>query len=118
MVSFAAVISAAEAEAIRAYVIKRANDTYEATTARWFGVVVVALLPTSPRVVLLIGRREALSVRQRLAAQFTLAASCLAIRSAAPKLAPFLGATGFDVGRETPGACRGAGFLVKPLANL
>jgi len=23
-----------------------------------------------------------------------------------------LGATGFDVGRETPGACRGAGLLV------
>jgi hypothetical protein len=25
---------------------------------------------------------------------------------------------GFDVGRETSGACRGAGFLVKPLANF
>ena len=33
MVSFAPVLSAADAEAIRAYVIKRANDTYEATTA-------------------------------------------------------------------------------------
>jgi quinohemoprotein ethanol dehydrogenase len=33
MVSFAAVMSAAEAESIRAYVIKRANDTYEATSA-------------------------------------------------------------------------------------
>jgi quinohemoprotein ethanol dehydrogenase len=33
MVSFAPVISPAEAEAIRAYVIKRANDTYAATTA-------------------------------------------------------------------------------------
>ena len=33
MLSFASVISAADAEAIRAYVIKRANDTYEATTA-------------------------------------------------------------------------------------
>ena len=33
MVSFAPVISAAEAESIRAYVIKRANDTYEATIA-------------------------------------------------------------------------------------
>ena len=29
MVSFAAVLSAAEAESIRAYVIKRANDTYD-----------------------------------------------------------------------------------------
>jgi hypothetical protein len=28
-----------------------------------------------------------------------------------------LGATGFDVGRETPGACRGAGLLVNQLAN-
>jgi len=28
-------------------------------------------------------------------------------------MAPFIrGATGFDVGRETPGACRGARFLV------
>ena len=34
MVSFAAVMSAAEAESIRAYVIKRANDTYEATRAK------------------------------------------------------------------------------------
>jgi quinohemoprotein ethanol dehydrogenase len=33
MVSFAAVLSPADAEAIRAYVIKRANDTYQATTA-------------------------------------------------------------------------------------
>ena len=33
MVSFAPVMSAAEAESIRAYVIKRANDTYEATIA-------------------------------------------------------------------------------------
>ena len=33
MVSFAAVMSAAEAESIRAYVIKRAHDTYEATSA-------------------------------------------------------------------------------------
>jgi alcohol dehydrogenase (cytochrome c)/quinohemoprotein ethanol dehydrogenase len=33
MVSFAPVISPAEAEAIRAYVIKRANDTYAATAA-------------------------------------------------------------------------------------
>ena len=31
MVSFAPVMSAAEAESIRAYVIKRANDTYEDT---------------------------------------------------------------------------------------
>jgi len=31
MVSFAPVLSAAEAESIRAYVIKRANDTYQAT---------------------------------------------------------------------------------------
>ena len=30
MVSFSSVLSAAEAESIRAYVIKRANDTYEA----------------------------------------------------------------------------------------
>ena len=29
MVSFAPVLSAADAESIRAYVIKRANDTYE-----------------------------------------------------------------------------------------
>ena len=28
-----------------------------------------------------------------------------------------LGATGFDVGCETPGACRGAGYLEKLLAN-
>jgi quinohemoprotein ethanol dehydrogenase len=33
MVSFAAVMSGAEAESIRAYVIKRAHDTYEATIA-------------------------------------------------------------------------------------
>ena len=33
MVSFAPVMSAAEAESIRAYVIKRAHDTYEATSA-------------------------------------------------------------------------------------
>jgi quinohemoprotein ethanol dehydrogenase len=33
MVSFAAVMSGAEAESIRAYVIKRARDTYEATIA-------------------------------------------------------------------------------------
>jgi hypothetical protein len=31
--------------------------------------------------------------------------------------ASFTGATGFDVGRETPCACRGARYLVKPLAN-
>ena len=31
MVSFAPVISAAEAESIRAYVIKRANDSYQAS---------------------------------------------------------------------------------------
>jgi len=29
----------------------------------------------------------------------------------------YLGATGFDVGCETPGACRGAGYLVNLLAN-
>ena len=34
MVSFAPVMSAAEAESIRAYVIKRANDTYEQRTSR------------------------------------------------------------------------------------
>ena len=33
MVSFAPVMSAAEAESIRAYVIKRAHDTYDATIA-------------------------------------------------------------------------------------
>jgi alcohol dehydrogenase (cytochrome c)/quinohemoprotein ethanol dehydrogenase len=33
MVSFAAVLSAAEAESIRAYVIKRANDSYQQATA-------------------------------------------------------------------------------------
>ncbi len=34
-----------------------------------------------------------------------------------PTLGLFTGATGFDVGRETPCACRGARYLVKPLAN-
>jgi len=29
-----------------------------------------------------------------------------------------MGATGFDVGRETIGACRGADFLDNPTANL
>jgi hypothetical protein len=28
-----------------------------------------------------------------------------------------MGATGFDVGRETSGACRGAEFLVNPAAT-
>jgi hypothetical protein len=42
----------------------------------------------------------------------------LAFRRPTPKTRPHIrGATGFDVGRETPGACRGARFLVKPLAN-
>jgi hypothetical protein len=69
MVSFAPVLSPAEAEAIRAYVIKRANDTYEATTAQ----------PTSRR---------------------------LLFRASAIHYPGFLGAIGFDVGCETPGACR------------
>ena len=29
-----------------------------------------------------------------------------------------MGATGFDVGRETPGACRGADYLAKPAATM
>jgi hypothetical protein len=29
-----------------------------------------------------------------------------------------MGATGFDVGRETIGACRGADFLDNPTANF
>ena len=40
MVSFAPVISAADAESIRAYVIKRANDTYE--TAGQIALVICA----------------------------------------------------------------------------